>query len=273
MRRNSPPSGPVVQAVCRELELQCDPTETTRGVPHSRVLRMRREAHRHAKPATGEGGDVGAFGEACNEPQAEATVTTPDGATHEAAGEIPHDDEQRIPVQVRIDRQRGDAFGAAAVLDARGARFRYGEADVFGSLAMDFEVIAESVYRASRSGDIRGCGGKKEVESRRHARLCPLCQGANPEPLDRGTPLALGLGAPFASRGPMTSLQRVHPLVRMLGIRHGVHHVGAGAPTPRQWVFAHTGLQGRGMDGGGADADAAMGDPHVGYRRRLRHGA
>ena len=120
---------------------------------------MGREAHRHAEAATREGGDVRVFGEVCHKPHAESAIATSDRSSHEAAGEIPHDDKQRIPLPVGIDRQPGHAFGAATVLDARRARFADGEPDVTGSLAMYVEVLAESADRASGSGDVRGYGG------------------------------------------------------------------------------------------------------------------
>ena len=66
------------------------------------------------------------------------------------------------------------ALGAAAVLDARRARLADGEADVTGGLAVDVEVLAEAADRASSSGDVRGYGGQKQVESRGHAGISPL---------------------------------------------------------------------------------------------------
>ena len=123
--------------------------------------------------------------EVCHEPHAETAVASPDRAAYEPACEVPHDDVQGIALDGCIDRQPGMALGAATVLDARRARLADGEADVTGGLAVDVEVLAEAADRASSSGDVRGHGGQKQVESRGHAGYIPAAPCANPEPLDR----------------------------------------------------------------------------------------
>ena len=99
------------------------------------------------------------------------------------------------PSTVASSASLGWLLGAAAVLDARRARLADGEADVTGGLAVDLEVLAEAADRASSSGDVRWYGGQKQVESRGHAGYIPAAPCANPEPLDRGTPVESPPGA------------------------------------------------------------------------------